>query len=131
VQTLAPGAEAIARAARHDAPGFLAGELERRKALGYPPYSTLIRVEFTAPTAQAVDAAAALTAARMRALLPADAALLGPAPRFRLRDRERRQLLVKASERDDAVSAVRTAVEAAASARALRGVQLAVDVDPQ
>ena len=31
VQTLAPGAEAIRLAARHDAAGFLAGELERRR----------------------------------------------------------------------------------------------------
>ena len=43
VQTLVPEAPAIALAARHDADGFLAGELERRAALRYPPFSTLIR----------------------------------------------------------------------------------------
>jgi primosomal protein N' (replication factor Y) len=131
VQTLAPGAEAIRRAAAHDAPGFLEGELVRRRELSYPPYSTLIRVEFTAPDGRTADRAAAQTAARIRPLLPSGASLLGPAPRFRLRDRERRQLLVKAPERDAAVGAVREAVEAAASGRALRGVQLSVDVDPQ
>ena len=131
VQTLAPAAEAIRRAAEHDAGGFLESELRRRHELAYPPYSTLIRVEFTAPDARAVDGAAGQTAARIRPLLPRGATLLGPAPRFRLRDRERRQVLVKAPERESAVAAVREAVDAAVAARAMRGVQLSVDVDPQ
>ena len=130
VQTLAPGAEAIRRAAAHDAAGFVRGELERRRRLAYPPFSALIRVELSAPEARAADNAAAQTAARVRPLLPRGATLLGPAPRFRLRDRERRQLLVKAPERGPAVAAVREAVDAAVAGRALRGVQLSVDVDP-
>ena len=44
VQTTAPDAPAIEAAARHDTEGFLAGELERRRALRYPPYADLIRV---------------------------------------------------------------------------------------
>ena len=131
VQTLAPGAEAIRFAAAHDAPSFLEAELARRRELAYPPFSTLIRVEFSAPAGAAAEGAAAQTAARIRPLLPDGARLLGPAPRFRLRDRERRQVLVKAPDRGAAVAAVREAVEAAASARALRGVQVSVDVDPQ
>ncbi len=57
--------------------------------------------------------------------------LLGPAPRFRLRDRERRQVLVKAQRRSEVLGAVREAVEGAITAKAFRGVQLSVDVDPQ
>ena len=49
VQTLAPEAPSILLAARHDADGFLAGELERRRALRYPPFSTLIRVVCSSP----------------------------------------------------------------------------------
>ena len=45
VQTLDPDAAAIRHAAAHDAAGFAAGELERRRELGYPPYASLIRVE--------------------------------------------------------------------------------------
>ena len=63
--------------------------------------------------------------------LPADAELLGPAPMFRVRDRERRRLLVKADDRPRAVDAVREVVEAAIAGRALREVALGVDVDPQ
>ena len=43
VQTMSPDAEAIQRAARHDANGFIGGELKRREALGYPPFADLIR----------------------------------------------------------------------------------------
>ena len=49
VQTLDPTAPAIAHAARHDADGFLAGELARREALRYPPFASLIRVVCSAP----------------------------------------------------------------------------------
>ena len=44
VQTRSPDAPSIDAAARHDADGFLAGELERRRALRYPPFADLIRV---------------------------------------------------------------------------------------
>ena len=72
----------------------------------------------------------ALAAAReLRARLDgiADAAILGPAPLFRLRGRDRAQLVVKAGERRAAVKAVGEAV-----ARPLRReVAVSVDVDPQ
>ena len=49
VQTIAPEARAIAYAARHDSDGFLAGELQRRAALRYPPFAHLIRIVCAAP----------------------------------------------------------------------------------
>ena len=58
VQTLAPDAPAIRHAARHDAAGFLAGELERRRALRYPPFSHLVRIELAAPEAAPAQRAA-------------------------------------------------------------------------
>jgi primosomal protein N' (replication factor Y) len=131
VQTLAPDAAAIDAAARHDAPGFLAAELERRRVLRYPPFSTLVRVELSAAGADDADRAAGAVHAALAGELPGDAELLGPAPRLRLRGRHRRQLLVKAGDRAAAVAAVGEAVEAVAAARALRGTALSVDVDPQ
>src|SRR5450759_1096944 len=44
IQTIAPDALAIVHAARHDSDGFLKGELERRRALNYPPFSHLVKV---------------------------------------------------------------------------------------
>ena len=51
VQTTAPDAPSIVAAARHDARGFVAGELERRRALDYPPFADLIRVVCSAAAA--------------------------------------------------------------------------------
>src|SRR6187431_3484844 len=44
VQTFQPDSRAIELAARHDVPRFLAGELERRRELGYPPFRHLVRI---------------------------------------------------------------------------------------
>jgi primosomal protein N' (replication factor Y) len=131
VQTLAPDADAIQAAARHDSAGFLAAELRRREALSYPPYAHLVRVEVTAANAGSADTAVNELHELLSPGIPPEAALLGPAPRFRLRGRERRQLLVKAPERAPAVAAVRAAVDEMAAKRRLRGVSLSVDVDPQ
>src|SRR5439155_809787 len=42
VQTFRPDHPSIAAAATHDYKGFMARELERRRALGYPPFSRLV-----------------------------------------------------------------------------------------
>jgi primosomal protein N' (replication factor Y) (superfamily II helicase) len=131
VQTLAPGARAIRHAAAHDAEGFLAGELERRRALRYPPFSHLVRIELTSVEAGRAQVAAESVRETLDGGLPAGTELLGPAPRFRLRGRHRRQLLLKAEHRSGTVAAVRDAVEGIAAGRELRGVSVSVDVDPQ
>ena len=97
VQTLAPAAASIASAARHDADGFLAGELGRREALRYPPFSHLIRIVCAAADGGAVGEAARAIRAALGDV-PA-ATVLGPAPLFRLRGRERAQLVIKGSAR--------------------------------
>ena len=60
------------------------------------------------------------------------ATVLGPAPLFRLRGRERAQLVLKARDRGAPRSrAVGAAVDAVAGKRTRRGVRSRVDVDPQ
>jgi primosomal protein N' (replication factor Y) len=124
VQTMAPDARAIVAAARHDSEGFLAGELQRRKALRYPPYGELIRI-----VCSSAREGVALQAAReLRSRLTlADAVLLGPAPLFRLRGRERAQIVVKSADRAVAVAAVGEAVAEPLH----RDASVSVDVDPQ
>jgi primosomal protein N' (replication factor Y) len=124
VQTMAPDARAIVAAARHDSEGFLAGELQRRKALRYPPYGELIRI-----VCSSAREGVALQAAReLRSRLTlADAVLLGPAPLFRLRGRERAQIVVKSADRAVAVAAVGEA----GGAPLHRDAAVSVDVDPQ
>ncbi len=131
VQTLAPEAPSIAHAARHDAGGFLAEEIERRRLLRYPPFSHLVRIVLKAESEQRVEGAATKLAAALAEALPADTDLLGPAPMFRVRNRHRRRLLMKASEREGTVTAVREVVEGLAADRSLRHIAIGVDVDPQ
>ena len=128
VQALDPSARALRLAAAHDSEGFLSEEIERRRALRYPPFGNLIRIVcLSEEPGREVEAATAL-----RELIALDEAqILGPAPLFRLQGRERSQIVVKAQDRSAAVSAVRAAVEQVAGERAHKGVAFAVDVDPQ
>jgi primosomal protein N' (replication factor Y) (superfamily II helicase) len=128
VQTLAPDARPIGFATRHDSDGFIADELERRRALSYPPYSSLIRVVCSAEDdALAREAANAIHGE----LAGLEAAVLGPAPLFRLRGRARSQLVIKAQARRAAIDAVGRAVDLVAPGAARRGASVSVDVDPQ
>jgi primosomal protein N' (replication factor Y) len=69
VQSIAPEARAIAHAAMHDSDGFLAGELERRRALRYPPFSHLIRIVCAATDTAPAQAAASAVAAELNGAL--------------------------------------------------------------
>jgi len=131
VQTLAPNAASIEHAARHDAAGFLGSELERRRLLHYPPYSHLLRINLASEQEARVEAVANEIAAELRPALPRGSELLGPAPMFRVRNRHRRRLMIKADDREGTVEAVRTVVERRAADRSLRDVAIGVDVDPQ
>jgi primosomal protein N' (replication factor Y) len=144
VQTIAPEARAILRAGKHDSEGFLAEELDRRSALSYPPFAHLIRIVCSSePAAPAREAALALREMLEDSLLRGVAAggarlqpdqdtiLLGPAPLFRLRGRERQVLVLKSQSRRGAVQAVGEAVERIAGERRHTDVNFSVDVDPQ
>ena len=128
VQTIDPDDETIIFAAHHDSAGFLKAELQRREALRYPPFSTLIRVHCSAADEADVDGAAA----ELRAALPG---ALGPAPLFRLRGRERRQLVLKAPAdgdgRTEAIRSAARAVEDVSAGWRRKDVRFVVDVDPQ
>ena len=126
VQTFQPDARAVAFAARHDVAGFLAGELERRRELGYPPFCHLVRVVVAGP-----DPEQPLTALRELATRFEEGELLGPAPLLRLRGRHRAQLIAKTTEpRRVAARAGRLLADAAPAMRRA-GLTAVVDVDPQ
>jgi primosomal protein N' (replication factor Y) (superfamily II helicase) len=131
VQTLAPTAPSIVHAAGHDAATFLGAEVERRRALRYPPFSHLTRIVLKAESEGRLERAAGELAETLAPALPEGTDLLGPAPMFRVRNRYRRRLLLKASDRDATVTTVRDTVERLAADRTLRDVAISVDVDPQ
>jgi primosomal protein N' (replication factor Y) (superfamily II helicase) len=126
VQTFQPESRAVLHAARHDVAGFLGGELERRRALGYPPFRHLVRVLVSGP--EAADATRALE--ELKAGLP-DFELLGPAPLLRLRGRHRAQLVGKTDRPRALASRAAALLAAAAPAMRRAGLTAVVDVDPQ
>ncbi len=128
VQALDPQARALRHAARHDSEGFVRGELERRAALGYPPHGNLIRVVCSSRESGPETAAAE---AVCRLIDAPGVAALGPAPLFRLKGRERAQLVIKAGDRSAGIAAVRAAVESVSASAEHRRASYAVDVDPQ
>jgi primosomal protein N' (replication factor Y) len=131
VQTLAPSAASIEHASRHDSAGFLEAELGRRRALRYPPFSHLLRINLSSEVEGKLDDASAAVAGELRQALPQSSELLGPAPMFRVRNRHRRRILIKAEDRAETITAVREVVEHRAADRSLKDVAIGVDVDPQ
>jgi primosomal protein N' (replication factor Y) (superfamily II helicase) len=126
VQTFQPDARPIAFAARHDVAGFLAGELERRRELGYPPFRHLVRIVVAGPEPDAP--VLALTELRDRL---GGTGLAGPAPLLRLRGRHRAQLIAKTEHPRRIAGRAAQLLGAAAPAMRKAGLTAVVDVDPQ
>ena len=127
VQTFQPDSRAIELAARHDVRRFLAGELERRRELDYPPYRHLVRIVVTGPepgpTLRALE--------ELRAALGEGDNLLGPAPLYRSRGRHRAQLIAKTEEPRRIGARAAQLLAAASAAMRRAGLTAVVDVDPQ
>jgi primosomal protein N' (replication factor Y) len=128
VQTFQPESRAVALAARHEVNGFLAGELARRRELGYPPFRHLVRVLISGPVREDAMRVGAELAEGL-AGTPGD--LLGPAELFRLRGRHRAQLVVKTSSPREVASQAARLLAAAAPAMRSADLSAVVDVDPQ
>jgi primosomal protein N' (replication factor Y) len=128
VQTYQPEAMPLQFAQRHDVAGFLAEELERRAALGYPPLRHLVAIVASGPDATAVDRV--LREVR-EGLAGIDADLLGPAPLLRLRGRHRAQLVAKTAEPRRLARRAAGLLAAAGPAMRRAGISAVVDVDPQ
>ncbi len=135
VQTLRPTHASLAAATTHDYRGFIAGELARRRALGYPPFARLVLVRLDGKTDTTVERAARALAERLRAharsLGLGDDAVLGPAPPpvARVRGRHRWQVLLRHADVRGLRALARAARAGEADAHA-HGLRLVVDVDP-
>ena len=130
VQTFNPKHYSIACAAAYDEEGFVAKELESRRELGYPPYSRLVRILFQGSKESAVRAAAATWDRKLAdALPPMLVSKLGPAPApfFRVKNRYRMNILLKAQDLDPVRQAIRSILD---RFRPSRSLQVIVDVDP-
>ncbi|MDR1930317.1 MAG: primosomal protein N' [Treponema sp.] len=131
VQTLRPGDPAINRACALDVEGFFKAELAQRAALGFPPYSRLIRFTLRSKSSEKADKAAERLAALARPLIPADAEILGPAecPIGLQNGNYRRQLLLRGKTMGTLHRAAAALLEAREREREPQ-VYLETDVDP-
>jgi primosomal protein N' (replication factor Y) len=126
VQTFQPDARPVAYAARHDVARFLAEELERRRALDYPPFAHLVRIVVSGPALEPVVRALDELKAGIKG-----AELLGPAALLRLRGKHRAQLVAKTPQPRRIASQAAHLLSAAAPAMRRAGLSAVVDVDPQ
>ncbi len=128
VQTFQPDAMPFQFAQRHDVAGFLAEELQRRTALGYPPFSHLVSIVASGPDAAGVAQVLREVRAGLEGI---GGALLGPAPLLRLRSRHRAQLVAKTNEPRALARRAAALLAAASPELRRRGLTAVVDVDPQ
>ena len=130
VQTFQPDARPIVLAARHGVEEFLAGELRRRRELGYPPFRHLVRVVVSGGEADGPATVLGELRARLEGV-GRGTELLGPAPLLRLRGRHRAQLLAKTDSARPVAARAGRLLAGAATAMRRDGLQASVDVDPQ
>jgi primosomal protein N' (replication factor Y) len=135
VQTFAADHYAVRHLINHDYRGFFAAEIEFRRALNYPPFSRLANFRLVGPRAEEAEKQSKLLATalrdrlRKRPKLRENVEILGPAPApiYKVRNRYRWQILVKAKQ----ISALQ---ELGLVARELfsrsRTIRLHIDVDP-
>ncbi len=126
VQTFQPDARPIVHASRHDVTRFLTEELERRRALEYPPYAHLVRIVVSGPAIEPVVRALEELKAGIK-----DAELLGPAVLLRLRSKHRAQLVAKTTQPRRIAAQAAHLLAAAAPNMRRAGLSAVVDVDPQ
>jgi primosomal protein N' (replication factor Y) (superfamily II helicase) len=125
VQTFQPDSRAIDLARRHDVERFLAGELERRRQLGYPPFSHLVRIVVSGPDPDSPQR----VLEELKEGMTGD--VLGPAPLLRLRGKFRAQLVAKSTQPRALAARAGRLLSVAAPAMRRAGLSAVVDVDPQ
>jgi primosomal protein N' (replication factor Y) len=136
VQTFVPDHYALAPVESHDFESFYAEEIGHRKALGYPPFASLMRTVIHAEDEQVAKAAAETIASAARKVAGGETPggptieLLGPAPAPLAKLRGRFRFMLLAKGRDEALLR-RVALAQLSAARSLpRAVQMALDARP-
>jgi len=131
VQTLRMEDPVIKQSCALDVPGFFNVELKQRKALGFPPFSRLIRFVIRAKDVKRADAAIKRLASIAENLIAKDSDMLGPAecPIGIINDNHRRQIILRSASMGSIHASAReiiTRYEKGKDAKAY----LEIDVDP-
>jgi primosomal protein N' (replication factor Y) len=132
VQTLCPDAPAIVAAVRHDLAAFAVQELAHREPLGYPPFTSMVRIVVRGEAERTAIALAEEIARRLQSNTESEATtvrILGPAPApiARLRGNYRFQIQLQSTDGELLRRRVRMAT---ADLKAPESAGWIVDVDP-
>lgn len=128
VQTFTPEHYAIRLAAKHDYDGFYSKEIQSRRELLFPPFTSLVKITVRSRIEDnAIRASEKLAEALKKKIPGVD--MLGPAPSpmAKLRGYYRWNILIRANDRESIVKELRAALK---GFRKGSGVFMAVDVDP-
>jgi primosomal protein N' (replication factor Y) len=130
IQTAFPTHYAIQHAIRHDYESFFEAEIQFRETFHYPPVTSMIALLFRGEHLADVERASRECGRMLEeAIQPLrETRMQGPAPAplARIKGVWRYQILLRSAQR----TALRRAVEAVMLSRKLKGVDVAIDVDP-
>ncbi|MGA1794362.1 MAG: primosomal protein N' [bacterium] len=133
IQTFFPGHYSFAHASRHDYASFYEREIGFRRRLAYPPFSRLVNCIVRGADKKLARKAAGVIAKGIRtATKSGEVRTLGPAmaPIFRLKNKHRYQILLKAPDYRPAHLAVRKVLADFFRLKEFRNISVEVDVDP-
>jgi primosomal protein N' (replication factor Y) len=130
IQTAFPTHYAIQHAIRHDYESFYEAEIQFRRTFHYPPVTSMIAILFRGENIMDVERAAnecgRLLEAAVEPLVGTRVQGPAPAPMARIKGVWRYQILLRSPQR----TGLRRAVESVMHSRKLKGVDVAIDVDP-
>jgi len=136
VQTFHPQHQLIELAAAQDYVGFFDREIGRRRELAYPPYTRLVRIEFSSTEEEAAYRGARTAVKELRLSLrqvPGTNVVLGPAPApiMRVRERYRWRLLLKTRSVTTLIKGIEPLLaDLEGMCRKQKDLRMVVDVDP-
>ena len=133
IQTYTPDAAPILQAASYDYQGFYRSELMQRRLHGYPPYCHLLRLLLSGCDQAALVEICAAYSHYLSHELAGSAEICGPAeaPYAKIKDRFRRQIIIKAADIRRAADAAEKAwVRTRQEERLPADIRLALDIDP-
>ncbi|MDA8162475.1 MAG: primosomal protein N' [Desulfobacteraceae bacterium] len=135
IQTLMPDHYALECAASHDYQRFYEKEVILRKKMCYPPFSRLINFRFSGKNKEIMEKTVSSLADVARKIIPAHLGLKAdifgpsPAPRAKIKDKLRWQMLLR-SERMSDLRVLCAELLLKSDGLVPRGVTVEVDVDP-
>lgn len=134
LQTYSPEDQTLIAAGKQDYAAFYQSEITKRKISGYPPFGSMIRILFSGEDPEILQRGAEMVARYVRAELPPDDEILGPAPAplEKIKDRYRIQMTIKTKNLPETRKKLVQGLEQARKEGfPHKNIIVAVDIEPQ